>query len=208
MTISMPDSSESAVWTGFTNANYGSAAGYPGYATTGNAWPAAIAGNPGSTLSATFNKVSGGGYFASSSLYDAGTSGTFVVGDASPLLNLSNVVFQADAGSAFAAAPLLTINGSGASVSPTYSATSTGSYFGGFGGPPAPTTNYAWQWDLSAYAGTINSYEIHWSTTPHGTIYQLNLDAGNSFVQAVPEPGSCLLGAAALGLIFIRRRRA
>ena len=205
--ITLPGTSESARWTGLNSTNHTSAEGFPGYFTTTNPWPFAIPGDAGATSGATFNKVSGGGYFATASLYDAGTPGTFHLADAAPLSGLASLVFQADIGSAFAGSPLLSINGSGTSIAPDSSATSTGNFSGGFSGPPEPTTNHAWQWDLSA-AGAITSYEIVWSTAPHGTIYQLDLAAGDSFVQAIPEPATGVLGLAALGLTFIRRRRA
>ena len=206
--LSLPGTTESAVWTGLNSSNYTSAAGFPGYATTTNLWPHALTADAGSTAGATFDKVSGGGYFASSSLYDAGTPGIFHLTDSAPIGNLANIVFQADVGSAFAGAPMLNINGGAQAIAPNYFTSSSGNYLSGFGGPPSPTTNYAWQWDLSAFGGSINSYEIVWSTAAHGTIYELNLSAGDSFVQAVPEPGTGLLGLAALGLTFIRRRRA
>lgn len=208
--ITLDGTTESAVWTGLNNTNYTVGMGFPTHGTSTNPWPNAIAANSGSSAGATFNKVSGSGYFASGSLYDAGLAGTFHLADSGPQASLATIVFQADLGGSFASGPVLNINGGTQGLVPDYFATSPGSYLFSFGGPPGPTTNVAWQWELSGFGGSINSYKIVWSSanSAHLTQYQYNLATSDTFTQAIPEPSAGLLGVAALGLTLIRRRRA
>lgn len=208
ISVSLPGNSESAVWSGLNSSNYTSGAGFPGYTTATNAWPSALTPDSGATLGGNFEKISGGGYFASTSLYDSGTPGTFRITDLSSLANLETVIFQADLGSALGGAPVLSYNGGTQSLAADFVGTSTGNFLGGFGGPPEPTTNYAWQWNLSGVSGSITEFAIDWTTNPHGTIYQLDLAAGDSFTQVVPEPAVPLLSALSLTLFVLRRRRA
>lgn len=208
ISFSLPGNSESAAWNGLNNANYTSAAGFPSFPTATNLWPSSLTPDSGSTLGGSFNKVSGGGYFATASLYDAGTPGTFRITDLASVANLQTVVFQADLGSVLEGAPVLSFNGGTQGLAAGFTATSAGNFSGGFGGSPAPTTNHAWQWDLSGVSGPITEFAIGWTTAPHGTIYRLDLAAGDSFTQVIPEPSTALLGLATLTLATFRRRRA
>ncbi|MFD2255160.1 hypothetical protein ACFSSA_00600 [Luteolibacter algae] len=206
ISFTLPGNSESAAWTGLNATNYTSASGYPSYPTATNPWPAAIDPDSGSTANGSFNKVSGGGYFASSSLYDAGTPGTFSISGTTSL-NPETIIFQADLGSAFGSDPVLSFNGGAQSIAASHTGTSTGNFSGGFGGPPVPSTNYAWQWDLSSAPENISSYTIEWTTAPHGTIYQLDLAVADSFTQVVPEPAAPLLALLSFSLLSFKRRR-
>lgn len=210
LTISLPGSSESAIWSGLNNVNYTAAGGYNTFGTNQspfNSDPAlaALIADAGSTLGGTFEKTSGGGYFASTSIYNFGVPGTFAVTDPSPLGSLETVVFQMDLGSPLNDTPVLNFNGGTQALAPDFQATSPGNFTFAFGGPPAPTTNHAWQWDISAAGAT--SYEIVFTTFEHGTIFQLDLAAGDTFTQVIPEPSTSLLGLAALTLTARRRRR-
>lgn len=210
ISISLPGNSEVAVWSGLNNVKYPSSGGYNTFGTNSSPFHAnpslaALGADAGSTINATFGKISGGGYFASNSIYNFGAPGTFVVSDPSPVGGLETVVFQMDLGSPLAGAPLLNFNGGSQALVPAFQASSPGNFVSGFDGPPAPTTNYAWQWDLSA-AG-VTSYEIVFTTIGHGTIFQLDLAAGDTFAQAIPETSTALLALAALGLTSFLRRR-
>jgi hypothetical protein len=210
ITISLPGNSESALWTGLGNVKYPSSAGYNTFGTNSgpfNSNPALalLAPDAGSTLGGTFTKASGGGYFASTSIYNFGVPGTLIVADTAALASLKTVVFQLDLGAPLAGAPTLSYNGGSQNLTPNNQTTSTGLFLSGFSGPPSPTTNYAWQWDLSAAGAT--SYAITFTTIPHGSIYRIDLAAGDTFAQVIPEPSSALLGGTALALTFFRRRR-
>lgn len=207
VTVDLGAGSEHAGWDQLNSGNPAWATG--GYPTlhpnATAAWPAPIAANAsGSNASATLDKTSGGGYFAGGSLYNAGTVGSHLVADASPQANLATIVFQADLGSPFAGVPLLSYNGGSQMLAPDFSGTSIGDYLSGFGGALTPTTNYLWQWDLQGLG--VTDYSISFSTAPHGTIYELALDTGDTFAQVVPEPSVALLGAASLMLLGRRRR--
>lgn len=206
--ISLPGNSEQAAWINLNSTNYPGAGGSSSYFTPTDAWPAPIAGNGGSTSSAAFAKVSGAGYFASGSVYDAGQPGVFSLSDDTPLVDLATIVFQIDAGAPVGVGPVLNYNGGAQALAANYFASVTGNYIAnGFSGPYA-TTNYAWQWDLGAIAG-ITSYEIVWGSVAndHLSMFDLNVSAGDSFVQVVPEPSAAVLASLA-SLALFRRRRA
>lgn len=204
ITFTLPGNSENALWTPLSNVKYPASAGWNNFGMNGQLFPSALTPNAGSTLGGAFNKLSGGGYFASSSIYNFGVVGTFHITDAQPLNALQTVVFQADLGSVLGAVPVLNYNGGSQALAPDFQATSPGAFISGFGGPPAPTTNYAWQWDLSSLGAT--NYEVKFTTIAHGTIFRLDLAAGDSFAQVIPEPSA--LTITALGaFIFTRRRR-
>ena len=206
--IHLPGSSEQAVWAGLNAANYPGAGGSSSFFDPTAAWPGPVAANPGSTAGAVFSKVSGGGYFATSSVYDAGVAGMFSVFDSAPLAALATVVFQIDAGTAVNVAPVLNYNGGTQSLAADYFTTVAGSYLSSGPMGSNPSTNHAWQWDLGAVAEPITSYEIVWGSTTgnHLNHFELNLSAGDSFVQVVPEP-SALMMVPLASFALIRRRR-
>ncbi len=204
ITLTLPGNTESALWTPLNNVKYPSSAGWNSFGMNTQPFQAALSPNPESTLGGTFNKLSGGGYFASSSIYNFGVPGTFHISDLSPLAGLETVVFQADLGTALAAVPILNYNGGSQALAPIFQTTAPGNFLSSFGGPPAPTTNYAWQWDLSAVE--VTSYEVRFTTIEHGTIFRLDVAASDSFAQVIPEPSSLMLGVVGV-LVFTRRRR-
>jgi hypothetical protein len=208
-TISLPGNTETAGWDNLKTSNpFWSTNGYPtSFPSATAAWPAAIAANvSGSQGSAGFMKNSGNGYFSGSSIYDAGGAGVFSVSDSSPLASLATVVLQIDAGAAIGVVPVLNYNGGTQALAANYFAQANGEYLSGFGGPPSPTQNRAWQWDLTGLG--VTSYEVKWGSVAnnHLTQYELNLTTGDTFAQAIPETSSALLASLA-SLAFFRRRR-
>jgi hypothetical protein len=210
ISFTLPGNSEVAVWTEIKNTKYLSSSGYNTFGTNTslfNTNPALAALSPdaGSTLGGTFKKESGGGYFASTSLYNFGVPGTFLIGDTTPIGSLDTVIFQVDINTAMGSVPFLNFNGGSQALAPSYQTSSPGLFIAGFGGPPAPTVNHAWQWDVSSLG--VTSYEVSFTTIPHSAIFRLDLAAGDSFAQVIPEPSSALLGIVSLTLVSIRRRR-
>jgi hypothetical protein len=209
ISISLPGNSESAQWASLRSANYPGAGGSSSFFNSTAAWPSRIAGNGTPTSSATFFKESGGGYFASSSVYDAGVTGTYSLQDLSPIGNLATIVFQLDVGAAIAVSPVLHYNGGTQSLLAQYSLSMNGLYTASSPGGPVASTNHAWQWDLGAIAEPITSYQIVWGSlnNNHLTQFEINVAAGDTFAQVIPETSSAFLATfAALGLL--RRRRA
>jgi hypothetical protein len=207
VSFTLPGSSESAAWTGLKGSNYTSAAGFPSYPTATNPWPNALTPDSVSMLDSEFNKVSGGGYFASSSIYDSGIPGTFRMTSLTAIANLETVVMQADVGALLGGAPVLSYNGGTQQLVADFSGNSAGNFVANnFDGSTTPSTNQAWQWDLSGLGETITEYSVEWSTAAHGTIYEVNLAEGNSFAQVVPEPSLTLLALLSSSLLFRRRR--
>lgn len=208
VTYSLPGNTESEGWINFNSANYGISAGFPSFPTAGNPWPNSITPNvPGSAQSATFNKLSGGGYFASSSIYDAGLGGTYQVTDASPLGALANIIIQIDAGTAISISPTLSFNGGNQALAPNFFAVLEGDYLSGFGGPLSPTLNHVYQWNTTGLG--ITSYEITWGSAAndHLTQHELSLNTSDQFLQVVPEPSVALLASLLPFVACIRRRR-
>lgn len=212
LSISLSGNVESAGWhelgigyAGNTWAADGYPTSYPGAAP----WPAAVAPNvSGSTASAELMKESGNGYFSGSSIYDAGSPGTFSVSDASPLAGLETIVLQIDAGATPGVTPVLHFNGGSQALAADFATTVDGDYTAnGFTGP-YPTTNHVWQWDLSGVVDPITRYEITWGSVAsnHLSQYEVKLTAGDTFTQVIPEPSALLLSFGGLALAFRRRR--
>lgn len=208
ITTGLPGNTEHEGWDQLNSSTYTSAAGFPGYPDAGDPWPTAIAANvAGSAQSAEFSKVSGGGYFATSSLYDAGLGGSYRVADSSPLASLATIVLQVDAGTSIGIPPVLNYNGGSQELAPDDFALTEGDYLSGFGGPVAPTLNHVWQWDTRGL--DISSYEIIWGSNPdeHLTQYEVSLDTGDLFVQTIPEPSPVLLLSLLPFAACLRRQR-
>ncbi|MGD7654622.1 MAG: hypothetical protein ACQCXQ_15495 [Verrucomicrobiales bacterium] len=205
LTINLPGTSEQELWDNLNSSTYNSTNGFTGsYGNPTADWSAAIAGSTGN---ATFDKTSGGGYFSGSSLYNAGIPGSFSISSTSVLPAIATLVFQIDAASAAAigADPVLTINGT-TTVAAAFSAENDGDFltYNYTTGTFSPTANLAWQWDLSGE--TVTSWEITFSTTPHASIYELAVDSGDSFAQAVPEPSAVIVSTLSAALLLRRRR--
>jgi hypothetical protein len=69
--------------------------------------------------------------------------------------------------------------------------------------------DYLFQWDLSGITETIDSFVIEWAVTNHAQSYTFQLDQSDVYSEAIPEPSTWSLMAAAgiAGMIMIRRKR-
>ena len=209
-TVNLPGNTETSGWDNLKNSNsYWSANGYPTSYPGTAAWPAPVAANAaGSQGSAVFMKESGNGYFSGSSLYDAGGAGSFAISDDAPIAGLATIVLQIDAGTSIGVPPTLNYNGGSQALAPEFSALGDGDYltFNFETGQSFPTLNRAWQWDLTGLG--VNAYEIVWGSVAnnHLTQYEINLSAGDTFTQVVPEPSAVVL-VSFCSLALFRRRR-
>ncbi|HRJ72302.1 MAG TPA: PEP-CTERM sorting domain-containing protein [Terrimicrobiaceae bacterium] len=213
LVIDLPGTSAQDSWSGLTPDNY---PGYPSYPTSANAWPSPIAGS--GTGGALFNKTAGLGFPSSGGgIYVGGmTSGTgsFTLADAAPVAGLETVVFQIDfegVGSDWATILTglsLNYNGGSQGLSATFtevvSAVQTSVQFG----QPAYRFSLAFQWDLTAIAGPITAFDVDWTAAEHSVTYGMQLNQGDTMVQAVPEPSVYgMMAAAAIAVLVWRRRR-
>lgn len=176
------------------------------------AWPEAFGSNAAGSGDALFNKISGGGYFASSGVYQGFSgSGSYTVYDSTALAGLATVVLQFEANYGVGAAPAIGeqptiyLNGSTTGIAATYTETLLEA------GVKVPANSiFAFQWDLSGESTPITSFHIDWTgPSAHGQITGIQLNQGSTFSQVlgVPEPASALLGFASLALAGLRRRR-
>jgi MYXO-CTERM domain-containing protein len=204
----LPGTSESGTWDLVaTNYNSTTSPAYPSSGATGTAWGAPIAA---SSTSATFTRLSGIGYFigSGSGIYGNAAVGSYGIADTAPMPNMANLIFQARLNQA-PTSLVLNLNGGSQQLVANYALTTFVS-----NGSMGPIEDYAWQWDLSSYAGTITSYEIVMNVATHQLIYGnapalTMISSSTSFAQVIPEPSAALLGLAGLAAFTgIRRRRA
>ncbi len=201
-------------WEGLTAGNYPDYPGFPGTAP----WPEPIASNTaGSAGNAGFNKISGGGYPGSQSIYNFTTAGTFEIANTSAITGVETVVVQLDLGegnSFFTAAPVLSYNGGSQDLAPDFEKSGTGptDFTNPATGNPGTTTLFGYQWDLSGVGG-VTDYAIEWTTDAHATTFNLRLDSSDRYtgnaISAVPEPSGfgLVLALGVLGLTAVRRPR-
>jgi hypothetical protein len=200
-------------WEGLTAANN---PGFPGFFNFTDPWPNPITPSiAGSAGNAGFDKLNGGGYAGSQSIYNFTAPGTFAVANASPLADLETVALQLDLGegdSFLLGSPVLNYNGGSQALSPTFTQSGNGptAFTNPQTGDPSTTTLFGFQWDLSS-VGSITDYSIQWTTDAHVTTYNLQLDSSDSFtgnsISAVPEPATYPLAAAFAALAFVATRR-
>lgn len=194
VTYSLPGSTETSSWV-LNNTNYPSAT-YRTFGTANLPWGAAATPTSG-TSSALLNKVSGSGYMSGAGfMYTAGQEGFFSISDSSPLASMQTIVMQGGISDPMTSIPVLNYNGGSQAIA--------AQYFSVFAGSPYP--DRVWQWDLSGIVGPITSYEVLFSG--HFAATSLTIDTSSSYLEVIPEPSIGVLGLAALGLTFTRRRRA
>ncbi len=229
--ITLPGATDTDVWP-IGSLTAGPNPGYPSFPGSG-AWPAPIGSATGgdATLNKTANGTGGGPYPASEGLYYGGFSGdanvnggTLTVSDATPLTNLSTVVFQVEIGESWTydffnhELPTLSYNGGTQSLAATYSSLFDQQYLGTIpmpsGDEPIYRNTYALQWDLNGIADPITSFSVSFTGVQHAQLLSLQLDQSDAVLAnsvlpaAVPEPSALLLAGACAGLAGLRRRRA
>ncbi|MEM7469355.1 MAG: VPLPA-CTERM sorting domain-containing protein [Pseudomonadota bacterium] len=174
--------------------------GYPDPTMGGSStdlWPMPIAPNdPGSAGNAEFDKISGGGYPAGSSIYNSFTPGNFTITNDNPLANLATVLFQIETGASIVSAPVLNYNGGTQAMTADITFNGTG---------PIDNT-YGFQWDLSGVVDVITSFDIDWGTSAFAANYAMQLDSADSF-SPVPVPAAFWLLVSACGGLFGATRR-
>ena len=216
LSISLPGTSVQDNWTGLTAMNYPT---YPTYVTSGNAWSSPIAATSG-TGGSSLDKISGLGFPSNGGgIYVGGPTsgtGTFAIGDSISLAGLETVVFQLEiegvgaSWTSVLSGLSLNYNGGAQALAYQYSqvvsAVNTGEMFG----QPSTRFTLAFQWDLTAIAGPVNSFNVAWTAAEHSIASNIQMNQGDTMLQAVPEPSTWLLfglGVAAISLRLMRGPR-
>lgn len=204
LSITLPGNSEESIWQDMNATNYGASTGV-NYGTATNPWLNPIAPDSGSAL---FDKVSGGGYPASASIYNTDVSGSYAITDSAPISDLATLVFQIDQGAFTGEAPIvpvLSYNGGSQALVADYTLTTAGDY----DNMGSPSVLLAFQWDLSGILDPITSYTIDWTSGVHGSNFYMQINTGDTFAQVVPEPSTYALiaGLGVAGLLIFRRKR-
>jgi hypothetical protein len=186
----LPGSQETTIWTNLSSGNTGLA-------------PASGTGTLG---------VVSPGYQASAGLYSfmgdysITISKTGLSWDAETVILQLEVAPNPDFAWPYNGGPLLSYNGGSQGLS-TADYTFVGSEFRAdvFGGTTFNT--YAFQWDLSTIPDSITSFSISVPISIHTSTVAVQVDAGNTYVQAVPEPSTWLLLGIGLSALVIFRAR-
>lgn len=207
-------------WADITSANYDGYGGFPG----NSDWPAPIGSNQPGSGDALLTKVNGPGggpipfgttlYFGGFSNTPNTDGGSLILTDTTPVDGLKTVVFQIDFVGAFGyefynnVPPILRINGSTDDLIAVKSLVVSEIDVGTFPNPvtgdlePLLRRTRLYQWDLSAIAEPITSFEIRFNAVQHTQVHALRLDQSDT----VPEPATVGLLAAA-GLMVLARRK-
>ncbi len=184
-----------------------------------NAWTSTLASNQG-TGTSVLNKSGGYGYIASGSLHQGANSNAVLPGGnftitGTTMSGIQTLIFQIKATDRNEAVfnagglPTLSINGGLLLPSDYSSLYGTIDNYSGSGVTAQDMDFYAFQWDLTGVVIPNGaSYSIGWQGLSNSGIFELQVNQGDVFAAAVPEPSTGLLGAGALCLAFIRRRRA
>lgn len=217
LTLPLTGNVEVNGWAGLNNTNYTNPtypttqAGPDPFAQLTDTWQAPVMANSPAN-GATFNKIPGtAGLFASTTMYTHGPTGgpppapgVFTLADASTVSGLETVVVQFEMVGSLFSAPTLDYNEGSQGLSPTFSQTLAGETTTSFG----DTTILSYQWDLTG-VNDINNFNVGFTVAPFGAIYEMQIDAGDTFTQVIPEPTVFVLiaGLGALGFVIFRRIR-
>lgn len=184
-------------WKDFNSANY-------------TAFPAnSLQGGSNVAGGASLYLVSGGTFFASSSLYGGFSTPTNSLRlDVSPLAGVNTLVFQIRIGvgegdvTTTPALNYVTSTGATGSLTTTQQLISSGSDT--LGGIAVDLSLYKYQWDLTGL-GDIAALNIAYGSGAHSTTTNIRVDQA---VQAVPEPASLAALALGGGALLRRKRKA
>jgi hypothetical protein len=205
LSFDLPGNRENADWSELTSARHSPPA-YPSFGNYTDDWSMPIAANEGSDGAAALNKLGGGGFPSSTSIYSFFTPGTFAVTQQDPLADLATVIWQIDHSVPFLAEPVLNFNGESQGLPPTFVSRQRGNFSGTGPIGPFTTTLAAYQWDLSGISGDVDRYEIVWQGGLHQSIFTMRTDEADQFAQVVPEPSLTLLSLGSLAFLLRRRR--
>jgi len=213
LTIDLPGSESQDNWSAMTAANY---PGYPAYATTANAWPTPIGSTSGGDL--LLNKTSGVGFPSNGGgIYVGGiTTGTgnyaVYTPAAGALMSIETIVFQIEiqgVGSNYANAVNgvnLDYNGGNQSLAAGQVSLVSAVDTGEVQGSPSYLFTVAYQWDLTSVE--LTQFSLGWTAAQNTVTSALQVNQGDTMVNAIPEPSTWgLIGVAAVAIAWTLRRR-
>jgi hypothetical protein len=185
--------SGSSVFDGWVDMNRTTFRGISGSFPGSASWNGTAGSNQAGSGDAEITKLSGSAFFSDETLYFGSWSqvpnalgGTLRVRDNTPLAGVRTIVLQVQIGEAVgydfhdpAGWPVLKLNGSNASVTPSHT-TLLDQYQNGFfespetGSEPLYVNTYAFEWNLSATA--VSSIALDFSGATHAQIYTMRFD--------------------------------
>ena len=191
--------------------NLGSVPGY-GFNT---AWSTPMESFESGSGDAVLDRISGGHYSASVSLYSFGSNTNFSLFDNTALAGVETVVFSIETWLndddplnpiALATLPTLNYNGGSQALATSHDFIADGVATVSFGGEDLETKIYTLQWDVTGLG--VNSFSIDWEHQVHSGIVAIQLEQSDEFsiaaaevIQPVPLPGAAfLLGSSLFGL--------
>lgn len=188
--FALPGSQETTIWTNLSSGN----AGLVPSSGTGSLAVAA----PGYQASA--------GLYSYMGDYSVTFTKTGLAWDAETVILQLEVAPNPDFAWPYNGGPLLSYNGGSQGLSTTnYEFVGTEFRADVFGGTTFNT--YAFQWDLSALPDSITSFSISVPISIHTSTVAVQVDAGNTYVQAIPEPSTWVLLGIGLAAVVIFRTR-
>jgi len=189
-TFALPGSQETTIWTNLSSGNTGLAP------SSGTGMLAPVA--PGFQASA--------GLYSYMGDYSITLTKTGLAWDAQTVILQLEVAPNPDFAWPYTGGPLLSFNGGSQNLSTTgYAYIGTEFRADVFGGTTFNT--YAFQWDLSGVPDSITSFSISVPLSVHTSTVAVQVDAGNTYVQAIPEPSTWLLLGLGLATVVIFRTR-
>ncbi len=164
---------------------------------------------------AELERISGGHFAATSSLYSFSTDSVLSVYDNTALAGVGTVVFSIETwlneDTWATALPTLSYNGGSQSLAADLVGSQAGTADISFGGEELDTYVYTFQWDITNSGAT--AFNVDWGQKVHTGVIALQLEQSDTFsvspaVSAVPVPAAAwLFGSALLGLAGVGRHR-